>query len=246
MKKMFFVFVIFFTINFICVADKKDIDGFIKEADKILRETEKVKKELNNERVKYENRTGKIEILKDKKNSFIAENLINNLLLKYHLGRANNSAYKIYKLTKKQRELNNDYFTIVSLIMTEYGEKIKTCIISKCPDLQYLYNERTKWVDIIKNYEGYIGVDLVFDIFEKKYDEKSRKDLIDYLNVKIIQIEQRIYLLNEEILINDMLKNSKAVSVKDERKEFDEKIKELQKLKYVIRDKIKEIEENNR
>ncbi|HPD19444.1 MAG TPA: hypothetical protein PLF61_07255, partial [Candidatus Goldiibacteriota bacterium] len=184
MKKIFFVLAVFFTVNFIHATDKKDIAGFIKEADKVLQETQKVKKELNNERVKYENRIKKIENLKNGKGDFFLQDFINNLLLKYHLGQANNNAYKIYKLTKKQRELNNDYFTLVSLIMTEYGEKIKTCIINKCPDLQYLYNERIKWVDIIKNYENYIGVDLAFDLFEKKYDEKSIKDLIEYLNVK--------------------------------------------------------------
>ena len=242
MKKIIFFIILLFAVSSVYSADKKNLSDFITDAESVAREMEEVKQKLSDEKAKYETKIKKIECLKNKKNDFFLFNFINEVILKYYLGGANASAFKISNLTRKQRELNNDYFTLVSLITTEYGEKIRGCIKNKCPDLKDLYNSRIKWLDIIKNYESYIGVDLAFDIFERQYDEKSKKDLIEYLDKKIVQIDQRIYILNEEKITSDMIKNSKIISVKNEKVEFDKKISELQKLKYVIQEKIKEIE----
>ncbi|MCX8094283.1 MAG: hypothetical protein N3E50_09000 [Candidatus Goldbacteria bacterium] len=240
MKKIIFIFLVFLITIFISASEKKNLNDFINDADNIAAELAKVTAELNNQKIKYEEKIKKIEILKNKKSDFFLENFINGLLLKYYLGNANNLAFKISNLTKKHRELNNDYFTIVSLILTEYGEKIRNCIKNKCKELKKLYVDRIKWLDIVKNYENYIGVDLAFDIFEKNYDEKSKKDLVEYLEKKLIQIDQRIYILEDEIKIDILLKNNGFKTDDKKIKEINEKIKELKNLKYVLKEKINE------
>lgn len=244
MKKISLIFLIFLMSGLIYASLKKQLPDFITESDNVALELANVTQKLNNERIKYEKIIEKIENLKNKKYEIFLLEFFYNLYLKYQLGIANNLAYKIYALTKKQRELNNDYFTLVSLITTEYGEKIMDCIKNRCAELKDLYNERIKWLDIIKDYEKYIGIDLVSYIFEEKYDEKSKKDLLKYLDKKIMQIEQRIYLLESERNIDVLLKANKFKTNENKFQEINKKIKELKDFKYVLIEKIKELENN--
>ncbi len=144
MKKILLLITFFTIVNFAFSEGKKDIADFIAQANVISGEMEKIQEKLNNEKTKYEIKIKKVEDLKNKKNKFFLFNFINDIFLKYYLGGANASAFKISNLTKKQRELNNDYFTLVSLITTEYGEKIRDCIKNQCPDLKELYDSRIK------------------------------------------------------------------------------------------------------
>jgi|DewCreStandDraft_4_1066084.scaffolds.fasta_scaffold03217_1 hypothetical protein len=241
MKKVILILLAVCFLNNIYAVEDKELYNFINEAKRIEKELETITAELNKKKIKYEEQIKKINNLKNTKNKFILLDFVNNLYLKYYLGNANNLSFDISNLTQKQREKSNEYFTLVSLIMTEYGEKIKKCIQNKCSDLYKLYNERKKWLEIIKNYESYIGLDLALSVFQEKYDKKSKNDLLEYLDKKIIQIDQRIYLLKDEINLDILLKKNKFKTDEKKFKELSNKIKELEYLKYVIREKIRNV-----
>jgi hypothetical protein len=169
----------------------------------------------------------------------IAE-FINGLKLKYYLSRGNRLGFKIYRLEAGIRALKEDYFTYVSLISEEYGSQIKDCFEKKCPDLKNLCGERVKWAAAADKYGDVLKIDLSSMKLIKNYSKAAVKDVRDYLQKKIVQAEQRIYLLEEEKSIFGIMKKA-GISAAPEKEKHSARIAELKKLRLNLKTELSKV-----
>jgi GTPase SAR1 family protein len=195
----------------------------------------KLKKEYNETRQNIE----QIKALKDGGGIQV---FFNGLSLKFLLNRGNNLAYKIYTLETGIRELTEDYFTYASIIIDEYNNAIKDCIDKKCDNLQEIYDNRKEWVKVAADYGDLLNIDLSAFKLLSGNNKGASDDIRDYLQKKIVQADQRLFILEEENGMRDLVTKAGLKLDMKERFENDRKISELKKLKEDLQkemDKIK-------
>jgi 3-isopropylmalate dehydratase small subunit len=117
------------------------------------------------------------------------------------------------------------------VIIDEYNTAIKDCITKKCAALKSLYDKRKKWSDAAGNSGDVLKIDLSGIELVNNYSTGAEKDIKEYLQKKIIQAEQRIYILEEEKQVNDMAEKAGLVIDKKEKEGTEKKLNELRKLK---------------
>lgn len=228
------------SIAFAAVKKENTIDAFIKKAaiaEKDIRDAgaklAKLKKDFNET-------GGKIEALKNMKQQGGIGAFINGMKLKYHLSCGNALGYKIYRLEDGIRELKIEHFTYASLVAEEYGKMIIQCWQKKCPDMAGLAEKRGEWAVAADKYGDFLQIDLSSLKLIKDYSKGAEKDIKEYLNKKIVQAEQRIYLLEEEKGLLEIMKKA-GLSGAAEKKKNADKISELKKLKKKLQDEMKKI-----
>ncbi len=238
MKKFFIAgFIMFAIISSAFSADMADFISKANTADKNLKI-----KEMQYSSIKKQNNfiMQKINTLKaGENNGMWLQKFFRNLQLGYYLRQGNNCAYKMNALDKEIKELKEVYFTYSSLIIEEYDKKILECIKSKCEELKNIYAAREKWMANIRNYGDILWIDISVPDTAHYQDKQAAEDIKAYLNKKLIQIEERIYILQDEKNIG---KAVKAAGIKIKQNEMDEMtagIKELEKTRTVIEKKLR-------
>jgi len=237
-KNLITVFMMLMTAGVLFSADMTDFINKANTAEKNLKIKEKeysiIKKEKDYTAQKVNmlkaGATGRMWALK----------FINNIRLGYYLMRGNDYAYRANALDKEIKEMKEEYFTYSSLIIEEYDKKINECIKSKCPDLKNIYGDREKWMDKIRDYEDILQIYIYTPASGKNQNKQADEDFNAYLNKKLIQVEERIFILQDEKNIG---KEVKAAGIKISQKETDEltlKIKKMEKIRETLEEKIKE------
>jgi hypothetical protein len=95
-------------------------------------------------------------------------------------------------------------------------------------------------MDNIKGYEDILQIYVYSPVSAKNQDKQAEEDFRAYLHKKLIQAEERIYILQDEKNIG---KAVKAAGIKIRQKETDEmtqRIKELETIRGDIEKKLKE------
>lgn len=223
------------------VVKETAIDSFAKKAQMAKKDIEESSVTLKQMKAVFDNTEMNIQAIKAVPESTGITGVINSIRLKYYLGSGNRLGFKIYKLEAGIRALKEDYFTYVSLITEEYGTRIKDCFDKKCPDLKTLCENRKKWASEANRYGDVLQIDLSSMKLIKDYSKGAEKDIKDYLQKKIIQAEQRIYMLEEEKTVLDIMKKAGlSAGVAEKQKNADE-IAALKKLKKELQLEIRKI-----
>jgi len=217
------------------------IDGFAKKAEIAKKDIEKSTADLEKLKKDYMETGIKIQEIKGRKAEGGITGFINGMKLKYYLSRGNKMGYKIYALEAGLRALKEDYFTYVSLITEEYGNRIKDCYEKKCPDLKTLCYSRNEWAESAEKYGFVLQIDLSSLKLIRDYSPSAAKDVKDYLQKKIIQAEQRIYMLEDEKGILDIMKKAGIDAGAWEKQKNAEKTAKLKKLKKDLQEEIGKI-----
>jgi len=240
-KKILLLSVIFMFSCLPALHAESALDGFVKKAvmakadiDRSAADLDKIKKEYNE--------TGnKIQELKGQKNAGGFTGFINGIILKVYLSRGNRLGFKIYLLEAGVRALKEDYFTYVSLITEEYGTQVRDCFEKKCGDLKALCEKRMEWAAAADKDEDMLQIDLSSLKLINDYSQAAAKDVKDYLQKKIIQAEQRIYMLEEDRSILDIMKKAGLPESSAKKDKNAKKTAELKKLKKELQDELKKI-----
>lgn len=235
MKKILLCFFIFFNSS---IFGADDINVFISKANITIKKINIVEKKIVRVNKNYESILKKIEKIKEQisKSAGLIKNL-KNVALNYYLFRGNRTAYNMSILKNELKELKDDYFTYVVLIIDEYNKKINNCINEKCPFEKFtkIYFERKRWVELIKDYEELLSIEELIPVFYISFKKDEKNDIKNYFEKKLIQINQVIIILNEE---KGIIKKAIEYGIKTEQ----ERIFELEnKIKLLINKK-KEVE----
>jgi hypothetical protein len=218
------------------------IDGFAKKVEMADKDIEKSTADLEKLKKDYIQTGIKIEKLKAAKDPGGFIGFISGLELKVYLSKGNRLGFKIYALEKGIAALKEDYFTYVSLITEEYGTQIKDCFDKKCPKLKALCDKRKEWAGAADRYGDVLQIDLSSMKLIKDYSKGAAADVKEYLQKKIIQAEQRIYMLEEEKGVLDIIMKKAGINQGTaEKKKNADKIAVLKKLKKDLQLEIKKI-----
>ena len=207
------------------------IDKFTKKADDTRNALSAGQEGFDRLKTQYNHARLEIQKYKSIKDTWWLPDLVIGIKLKYYLNAGNNLAYKMYAAETRIRELKEDYFTFVSVIIDEYNAALRECAAKKCGALKDLYDKRKKWSDVVKNFEDVLNIDLSGIELVNNYNTGAEKDIKEYLQKKIIQAEQRIYILDEEKQVNDTVEKAGLVIDKKDKAETVKKLDELKKLK---------------
>lgn len=223
--KKFFIMIFFFL--YISAYANNDISVFIKKTEQLRNDILKKEEKLEKLKTKYNFFINKIENTKNEKNYAI----FNKLKLNYYLFRGNRIAFKLTNLKKQIEEIKGDYITYIILIVEEYNKALIECMNLNCEKekLENNYSDRKKWLEIIKNYDEILKIeDIKVDSIEVS-DAQVKNDIKNFLNKKIIQIEQIGLILIEEKNIRKKLFEKK---IETDKKELLVIEKKLEKLKH--------------
>lgn len=215
--KKFFIMIFFFL--YLIAHANNDISVFIKKTEKLKNDILKKEKKLEKIKSKYNCFLNKIENTKNIKDDSSFNKFLNKLKLNYYLFRGNKIAFKLSNLKNQIEEIKGDYFTYIILIVEEYNKALIDCMNSNCEKekLENNYSNRKKWLEIIKNYDEILKIeDIKVDSIEVS-DAQVKNDIKNFLNKKIIQIEQIGLILIEEKNIRKKLFEKK---IETDKKEF--------------------------
>ncbi|MGD0565723.1 MAG: hypothetical protein ABSA34_00135 [Candidatus Goldiibacteriota bacterium] len=176
--------------------------GFEAKAREYSAQLEKKQSEYLRVKSRYEQMLRRLNELKERTKKNPVASFINSMKMDYYLKAGNSAGYKIYVLNRQIKELSGECFTYDSLVAGDLTKKFQDCIENKCGEAQRIYDEREKWTAMALG----TGEALVFDIDVKGMLEgmspEAKEDLRQYLKKKMVQIEERIYMLREEKEIN--------------------------------------------
>jgi len=229
-NKMKKIFIVIFFFLYMAANANNDISVFIKKTEDLKNDILKKEKKLEKLKSRYNFFLTKIEKTKNEKNDTKLNNFLNKLKLNYYLFRGNKIAFKLSDLKKQIEETKGDYFTYIILIVEEYNKILIDCMNTNCEKekLEKNYSDRKKWVELIKNYDEILQIeDIRTDSIEIS-DEQAKNDFKDFLNKKIIQIEQVGLILTEE---KNMRKKLIEKKIETDKKELLVIEKKLEKLK---------------
>jgi hypothetical protein len=240
-KKILLLTAIFTFALFPSLLAESAIDGFAKKAEMAKTDIDKSTADLVKLKKDYDETGIKIQDLKGQKAEGGITGFINAIALKVYLSKGNRLGFRIYSLEAGVRALKEDYFTYVSLITEEYGTQIKDCLKIKCPGLKELCKKRLEWASAADKYEDMLQIDLSSLKLIKDYSPGAAKDVKDYLQKKIIQAEQRIYMLDDEKGMLDIMKKAGIDAGAWEKQKNAEKTAKLNKLKKDLQEEMKKI-----
>lgn len=239
-RNMIYALLIIFTCLPAVIAETP-LDSFVKKAGIAKNDITKSAADLDKLKKQFNETGDKIQKLKAVKEEGGFRGFMNGLALKIYLSKGNRLGYKIYALEKGIAALKEDYFTYVSLITEEYSAKIKSCYEKNCAELKTLCDKRKEWAAAADTYSDVLQMDLSSMKLIKDYSKAAAADVREYLQKKIIQAEQRIYMLEEEKTILDIMKKAGLPPDAGEKKKNAEKIAALKKLKKELQEEMGKI-----
>jgi hypothetical protein len=166
-------------------------------------------------KIRYEYIAGKINILKKEKAAGGIRGAISAMKLDYYLNSGNRTGYKLYALENEIQELKDERFTYIMIIMDEYTKKLKECFKTKCAGIGALYVEREKWMASLEDYRDMLKMDFDLRGMIGALNEQAKDDLKKYVEIKLEQADERIYLLKEE---KEISKEVLAAGIKIDKK----------------------------
>lgn len=228
MKKTLFVCLM---LGIFVVLHAQGPDEFIAK----VRDTGKIltKKETEQIRLKkrYEYTAKKINELKEERAKGGLTGAISSIKLSYYLKAGNKTGYRQYILNNEITELRDERFMYNMLIIDEYTKMLKECFKSKCKQAGELFEKREKWMTSLDDYKDMLQIDFDFREMIGGLNITAKEDLKKYLESKIVQADERLYLLKEE---KNVLKEANLAEVKFDIKIYeknDAQIHELEKMK---------------
>ena len=157
---------------------------------------------------KLETASKRVLTLKNKNGFF------NKLMLKRALSDANKLSYRVNYLQAEKLSLVNDLVTYSFMILDANSKEIKECIAAKCGSLESYKAVREKYSGVILEYGALSsGEETEQELLGLK-DKDALLDVKDELDKKLVRLEQRIYILQEEKQIMRLLgENEKAAAI---------------------------------
>ncbi len=120
-----------------------------------------------------------------------------SLRLKYYLNKGNSLGYKIYRLEAGIRELKEEHFTYISVLSELYGARLKSCCEKKCGEEAALFGKWAAAAAAAEKYADFLRIDMSSFGIIRNHSPRAASDAAEYIQKKIVQAEQRIYLLSE-------------------------------------------------
>ncbi len=195
-------------------------------------------------RIKYEAVSRKIDSIKNEKTSGFFIPFINTLKLNYLLKAGNKLGYESYTLNRELTALKDDYFTFSMLVIDEYTKKVKDCAAAGCPELKAIFDAREGWVKATGAFESFYKLEAAPEMLADNMTQEAKKDLIEFMKRKLVQLDERIYMMKEEKQILNLVKNS-GINIPDNMTlDVDREIKELVLKNRKLSESIKRIENN--
>jgi hypothetical protein len=202
-------------------------DEFIAKAEntgKIL-----AKKETERIRLKkrFEYTAKKIDELKEEKAKGGFSGAISSMKLGYYLKTGNITGYRQYILNDEIRELRDERLSYIMIIIDGYTKTLEDCFKSKCPQAAGLFGRLEKWMSSLDEYKDMLQIDFDFRGMIGGLKPDAKDDLKKYMESKIVQADERLYLLKEE---KNILKEAKAAGIMEGAKTGDKNSREIQEL----------------
>lgn len=165
---------------------------FENKADAAAAALASARSELETVKALFEKETLKIEKLKGKTDFFA------QAALKRSLSKANRLAYSVNFLHAEIDSITNDAVTYSFMLVDAYSRELKDCMKTGCSELEKIKEAREKYLSIILEY-GTLAVEEESDqaLLDLKQNE-AVLDVRDELEKKMIRLEQRIFILEEE------------------------------------------------
>jgi hypothetical protein len=237
MKKAMIVFMMLLTALCLYAADNGD-NFEAKAADTAKIITQKQVQYISL-KAQYDDAAKKIDSLKASKDAGPFKTFINSIMLNYYLKKGNNLGFKTYALSKQIAELKDDYFTFTMLVIEDNAKLIDGCVRAKCSGLKELYEKRKKWIKDSGSFSEMMDLDLSVDAAAAGVSDDAAKDTANYIGKKIVQADERLYMLKEEKEILDSVKKAGLDINDSEIKEINAEIQKLQDSKKRLKGMLK-------
>lgn len=234
MKK---IILICLTFGFFSIACAVSTDEFIVRANDTGKALERKKTEQIRLKKRYEYTEKMINRLKEERAKGGFYGTISSMRLSYYLKNGNKTGYRQYILNNEIRELRDERFTCIMIIIDGYTKNLKDCLKTRCSQAGELFNNREKWMASLEEYKDMMHIDFDFRDLIGELKDEAKDDLKKYLEGKSIQADERLYLLREE---KNILKEAKAAGIAVDSMTGDKNAKEIQELEKTKR-KIAEI-----
>lgn len=215
MKKNIFIFLVVFLFT---AVNAVELDEFIAKAEHAGKTLAKKEAEQTRFRKRYEYTAKKIGGLKEQKAKGGFGSAVSSMRLSYYLKAGNKAGYRLYLLNGEINELKESRFTYVMIIMDEYAKRLRECFRLKCPDAGNLYAQREKWMASLEDYRDMLKLDFDIRGMMGALSGQAKEDLKKYIEGKIVQADERIYLLKEE---KEISKEAAAAGIKVDKKYLD-------------------------
>lgn len=160
---------------------------------------------------RYEYTAKKINQIKEEKAKGGIKGTLSSMKLSYYLKTGNRAGYRNYILGNEIRELRDERFTYIMIIIDEYTKTLRECFKSKCRQADELFAKREKWMAVLNEYKDMLQIDFDFKDMLGNLKTGAKEDLKKYLEGKLVQADERLYLLKEEKII---LKEAAAAGIK--------------------------------
>ena len=190
--------------------------------------------EYTSQKAVYDAVAKKIDAIKSEKAHSLIRKFINSIALNYYLSRGNPLGFKLYTAAKEIAELKDDYFTYSMLVLEDNARQLRDCVKNRCAGLKELYEKRLKWIKDSGSFSEMLLLDLSVEVPGSGLSVEAAKDLKDYINRKIVQADERIYMLKEEREIMEAVKKAGLEISPADQKELAKEISSLQKSRVTL------------
>lgn len=178
--------------------------------------------ELASVRSQFEKESVKIKKLKGS-TCFFAEKA-----LKRRLSKANRTAYREKFLQAEVEKAINDLVTYSFILVDSYSGKIRQCLQDGCRDIDGLKTARARHLAVVLKYGSLETEENSDPAFFGMKEKEAVLDVRDELDKKIIRLEQRIFILEEELsLMTALNEKEKAAEIQALIKKMKTAMKEL-------------------
>lgn len=212
------------TVLFVLIFSVLYSSDFEKKAQAASAALASAQAELSKIRGEFDRQSPAIQRLKVKKD------FISQFLLKRSLSKANRLAYRANFLQAESESITNDLITYSFILVDAHSQELKKCIKEGCAELEKIKADREIHLNIILKH-GSLAAEEQADPGMLALKEKNAAlDVIDELEKKIIRLEQRIFILEEERGIMSALNdNQKADEINELIKKMKTAMKNLRR-----------------
>ena len=191
---------------------------------------------------RYKQMLGRLNEIKAKKNGNPISSFIDSMKMNYYLQAGNRAGYKIYVLKNQIKELSSECFTFDTHVADDLSKKLIDGLAAGGGDGQKIYDERERWTMMAMESGGEMNFDLDVAGLLDGLSPQAKDDLKKYLEKKQVQLDERIYMLNEEKEINEAAKKAGLIISGAAGKSNDSGMEKFMKMKKEAGEILKKLE----